>query len=263
MGPHRVIFKGDSRFWGRSTNGKYELDVPELRNAFLFSNAVNERMAAFRSDRIIALENGRSLVTVAPGPKLAIHCMALESFGGRPHFDVLALDQFRPIGTSLAGWRQPRVNFEGIICVASGNVPISYTQVFRNGVVEAVHAGVLSNPIQPRFIPGLAYEETVVNYLPHCFQIIRKLGCRPPVFIGISLIGVRGLTLWIGPLRQIKMGGGTLIDRDVLILPEILVEDLSAPVGPLLKPTLDLVWNACGFEHSIFFDDAGNWVGRH
>jgi len=46
------------------------------------------------------------------------------------------------------------------------------------------------------------------------------------------------------------------------MLPEIVVEDLSPPAAPLLKPTLDLVWNACGFSASPYFDAAGNWIGR-
>jgi hypothetical protein len=82
-GPHRVIFKGDSRFYGRTTNGKYELDVTDLRNAFLFANTVAEKTAAFRSGRIIALGNGETLAPLAEGPKLVMHCMALESSARR------------------------------------------------------------------------------------------------------------------------------------------------------------------------------------
>src|SRR5947209_3490588 len=33
--PHMVIFKGSSRFFSRNTSGKYQLDVAELRAAFL------------------------------------------------------------------------------------------------------------------------------------------------------------------------------------------------------------------------------------
>jgi hypothetical protein len=129
-GPHRVVFKGDSRFYGRTSNGKYELDVTDLRNAFLFSNTVTEKIAAFRSERIIALENGQApLVPLAEGAKLVLHVMALESFGGKPQFNVLALDGFQPMyATRLGGWG-PRINFEGKICIASGEPPSAYTQV--------------------------------------------------------------------------------------------------------------------------------------
>ena len=195
-GPHRVIFKGDSRFFGRTTNGKYELDVTDLRNAFLFANTVIEKISALRAERVIALENGQALAPLAEGPKLVIHCMALESFGAKPPYDVLALDGITPMDAkSLSSWG-PHINFEGKIIIASVPPSVAYTQIYRNGVIEAVRVGVLSNSQSPELIPSLAYEEAVVTYLPQCFQIMRKLGCSPPVLVGISLIGVRGLKLW-------------------------------------------------------------------
>jgi len=258
-GPHRVVFKGDSRFYGRTTNGKYELDVTDLRNAFLFTNTVTEKIATFRSERVIALENGRTLAPLADGPKLVLHCIALESFGAKPQYDVLELDSIQPMYLrDLSGWGL-RINFEGRICIASGEPSCAYTQVYRNGVIEAVRVGVLNSSGRPGFIPSLSYEEAIVTYLPQCFQIMRTLGCNPPILVGISLIGVRGLRLSVDELR---MGLSAPIDRDVLMLPEIVVEDLSTPAPPLLKPILDLVWNACGFPASPYFDAAGNWTGR-
>jgi hypothetical protein len=62
------------------------------------------------------------------------------------------------------------------------------------------------------------------------------------------------------PADAWSMTGSTPIDRDVLLLPEIVVEDLATPIGPLLKPALDLVWNACGQASSPYFDAAGNWL---
>jgi hypothetical protein len=261
-GPHRVIFKGDSRFYGRTSNGKYELDVTDLRNAFLFANTAAEKVAAFRSERVIALENGQPLAPLAGGPKLVMHCMALESFGAKPQYDVLALDGFEPVyAKPLSGWGL-RINFEGKICIASGEPSSAYTQIFRNGVIEAVRVGVLSSSQTPGVIPSLLYEEAVLGYLPQCFEILRKLGCPPPVLVGISLIGVRGSKLAVDPMVESSMGSSRAIDRDVLMLPEIVVEDLSTPAAPLLKPALDLVWNACGFPSSPYFDATGNWIGR-
>jgi hypothetical protein len=123
-----------------------------------------------------------------------------------------------------------------------------------------VRVGILRSPRNPSFIPSLSYEQALVEYLPACFKILRDLGCSPPVLVGISLIGVRGLKLAVDPR---SMTGSAPIDRDVLMLPEIVVEDLSAPVGPLLKPTLDLVWNACGHQSSPYFDAAGNWKPKN
>ena len=257
-GPHRVIFKGDSRFYGRTTNGKYELDVTDLRNAFLFTNTVAEKIAAFRSERIIALENGQTLTPLAKEPKLVMHCMALESFGAKPQYDVLALNIEPMYATRLSGYGM-RVNFEGCICIAFGTPSMAYTQIFRNGVIEAVRTGVLTTSRDPGVIPSRACEEAVISYLPKCFEILKKLGCGSPVLVGISLIGVRGLTMSVDLNVQLSRGGGETIERDVLILPEIVVEDLSTPAAPLLKPALDLVWNACGYAASLNFDGTGKW----
>jgi hypothetical protein len=238
------------------------LDVTDLRNAFLFANIVSEKIAAFRSERIIALENGRSLVPLAQGPKLAIHCMALDSFGAKPQYDVLSLRGIQPMyAARLGGWVD-RINLEGQIFIATGEPPSAYTQIFRNGVIEAVRVGVLSSSQRPGFIPSLAYGEAVVTYLPQCFEIIKKLGCSAPVLVGISLIGVRNMKLEVDLEVALRMGGASAIDRDVIMLPEIVVENLSTPADSLLKPTLDLVWNACGFRSSPYFDAAGSWRGR-
>jgi hypothetical protein len=108
-----------------------------------------------------------------------------------------------------------RINFEGRIFIAFGEPPNAYTQIFRNGVIEAVRGGVLNGSQIVGVIPGLAYEETVVGHLPQCFQILKKLGCSPPVLVGISLIGVRGLKLYVDPLVALTMGDTRPIDRDV------------------------------------------------
>jgi len=42
LAPHRVVFKGNDRFYGRNSAGKYSLDVTELRTAFNLSGTVNE-----------------------------------------------------------------------------------------------------------------------------------------------------------------------------------------------------------------------------
>ena len=47
-----------------------------------------------------------------------------------------------------------------------------------------------------------------------------------------------------------------------LITSRTVVEDLSTPVGKILKPLFDLVWNACGYPSSENFDAEGNWIGR-
>lgn len=263
-GPHRVTFKSDSRFYGRTSNGKYELDVTDLRNAFLLTNTITEKLEAFRSERVIALESGRSLVPLTAGPLLVMHCMPLESFRFNSVRNVIGLlsesTWLKPMGRRLPGWGA-RNNYEGVICVALGDPPSAYTQVYRTGVIEAVGEGFLAG-WKDGFIPSTLYEGTLLEYLPICFRIVKHLECGVPIVVAITLIGVRGLKMAFDVSLQLSMGSGNPIDRDVLMLPGVIVEDLSATPEVLLKPTLDLVWNACGFVSSRNFDETGKWQGR-
>jgi len=88
---------------------------------------------------------------------------------------------------------------------------------------------------------------------------MQHLACNPPAIVNISLIGVRGLRMATDFNTQMNLGGGSPIDRDVLALPGILVEDISADPSKLLKSTLDLVWNACGYPSSPNFGANGEW----
>ncbi len=45
--PHQVTFQKSFRFYARDSNGKYQLDVDELRSIFAFSATISERMKLF------------------------------------------------------------------------------------------------------------------------------------------------------------------------------------------------------------------------
>jgi hypothetical protein len=61
---------------------------------------------------------------------------------------------------------------------------------------------------------------------------------------------------------QFGFEAGYPIKEDALILPESIVQDFSTPVGKVLKPIFDLVWNACGLPASKNFDSEGKWIDR-
>jgi hypothetical protein len=50
--PHMVTFKNDSKFFSRDSRGKHQLDVSELRSAFLLSETAAERIRNFRAEHI-------------------------------------------------------------------------------------------------------------------------------------------------------------------------------------------------------------------
>jgi hypothetical protein len=263
-GPHRVVFKGNDKFYGRNSAGKYSLDVGELRAAFTLSVTVTDRISAFRIDRVIALSSNDTPVPFVSGPKIILHCIPLEAFAARTQYDVkrYARDSsvLLPIYSSrTAGW-SCQINLDGVISYSVGDAAISYTQLYRNGTIEAVVGSLLAHEYEGKqVIPSIAYEKTVFDYLPFCFQLLKDIGCNPPVVIAISLTDTRGLRMAVDAMgRNI----GSPIRNNQLLLPEITLEDFSTPPGQVLKPMFDLVWNASGYPESRNFDSDGNWITR-
>lgn len=50
--PHMVTFRGHSRFYTRSSMGKYPLDVTEIRAAFVGSESARTQLRSFRIERL-------------------------------------------------------------------------------------------------------------------------------------------------------------------------------------------------------------------
>jgi hypothetical protein len=260
--PHRVIFKGHDRFYARNSTGKYPLDVDQLRAAFNFSQTVSERIRAFRADRIIALSNNDTPIPFVNDPKIVLHCIPIESFAGQAQFDVLPFNQnpvlLRPMGSSSY---DRRLNLEGVVAFGGGP-PLShtYTQLYRNGVIEAVQGSILAHEYQGKMvIPSIAYERYVFKYLPHCFEVVERIGANVPVAVALTLIGTRGLQMGV---QSFGLDGGYTIKENILSLPESIVYDFSLPTGQILKPIFDLVWNACGYTGSANFDAGGTWIAQ-
>jgi hypothetical protein len=260
-GPHRVVYQGHDKFYGRNSAGKYPLDVNELRTAFTLSSTVTERIRAFRTDRIISLVNNQTPMQFTDDPKIVLHCIPLESFAGQPQYDVRPLydnpRRLLPMGTT--NWDR-RLNLEGLIVFGLSTPCFSYTQLYRNGIVEVVNGTILATEYKGQLlIPSIAYEQDLLNYLPHCFRVLQEIGANAPVVVALTLLKTRGLGMGIDSFGFER---GYPIDRDTIVLPETIVGNLSTPPEQILKPLFDLIWNACGYPGSKNFDSEGKWINR-
>jgi hypothetical protein len=258
-GPHRV--QDSSKFWGRNSAGKYPLDVSELRAAFTLSSSVIDRIRGFRTDRIIAISNNETPVPLNPGPKVALHCIPIESFAGQPQYDLIPFHRDSTRFSATGYYR--RLNLDGLLAHNSdsegGRLGDKYTHLYRNGLIEVVTGGLVFEKNGQRGIASERYERDLINYLQTCFRVFHELGASAPIVVALTLTNVRGLAM-LNPMSYLETG--FLIDRETLALPETIVQDSSIEPVKILKPMFDFVWNACGFEGSRNFDKEGNWVDR-
>jgi hypothetical protein len=261
-GPHRVVFQNHDKFYGRNAAGKYPLDVNELRDAFALSSTVTDRIRAFRADRIIAIVDGQTPLPFVDSPTVVVHCLPLDAFASSAQYDVLPFYEepnlLQPMGTTR--WDR-RLNLEGVVSYGTHQPCHTYTQLYRNGVLEVVNGNILAQEYQGRrVIPSISFERYVFRYLPVCLRTIQRIGAGAPVVVALTLLRARGLTMGVDTFYRSE--SGYPIAPDTIALPESIVGDLSTPIAKILKPMFDLVWNACGFPGSENFDSEGNWINR-
>jgi hypothetical protein len=82
---------------------------------------------------------------------------------------------------------------------------------------------------------------------------------HPAYYVALSLVNVAGFTMYIPPKLTLPLRSPQVIDRPHLLLPEIAVESVAAPVDTIVRPLLDLLWNACGYLRSPNFREDGTW----
>jgi hypothetical protein len=256
--PHRVTYKGYNRFFGRNASGRYELDLSELRVAFSFVDNIAERIRRFREDRIARLLSDNTPVPFLETAKSMLHLIPLASFapGRRYDIDKIATDSSQLMAPIYSGSFSHRYNFDGFVTYSSGEFSDSYVQLFRNGVIEAVEGFLLKPSGDELHIPSVAFEEELIYSLPRYLRVLKELNVELPVFAVLTLVGVKGYSMsGGGPLYR----AGLKVERDVLCVPEVLINNYDEPAARILRPFFDSVWNACGFARSVNYDVNGDW----
>lgn len=260
ISPHRVSFKGHDKFYSRSSNGKYPLDVSELRIAFNLSETIAERIREFRENRISNIFADETPVPLYDNPKIVLHLLPIVSFASTQSYEIdkIALDpgKIRPVYCS--SWDH-RYNLDGFLTYSAGREgkSHSYVQLFRNGIIEAVEALLLEPLNDNLVIPSIAYERELMESLSEYLSILRKLGVELPILIFLTLVGVKGYKM---AYQRFFRRETYPIDRDILFVPEVVIENYDVLAKDVLRPCFDSIWNACGFPRSLNYDETGNWV---
>lgn len=262
--PHRVRYQGHDKFYSRNSAGKYQLDVAELRIAFNLSETITERIRNFRRDRISNIVANETPILLPDTAKIVLHLIPITAFSSAQNLDIDKIashaEQLHPI-TSYGGLNR-RYNLDGFLThsVYTEDQAYSYVQLFRNGIIEAVEASLLTPHREKRLlIPSDAYEQKLINSLSDYLCVLKTLTVEPSIFVFLTLIGVKGYRM--GSSRIDDLDELHAIDRDIILLPEITVENYEAAAEDILKPCFDSIWNACGFSNSWNYKD-GKWVGK-
>lgn len=253
--PHCVSYKNSSKFYARSSNGKYQLDVGELRVAFNLSETIIDRIQKFREDRIARIIADEVSVPVGNKSKIILHMIPIEAFNISNRVDVKDIQResnnLSPM--SCSSWNR-RINFDGYLLHSGereGTI-YSYTQIFSNGVVEAVNSSMLNYNKQLR-INGI--ERILIEFANKYMLLLKNLNVSLPIFLFITMTNVKGYRYCINGFSE-----GEAIDKDTLIIPGIAINNYDIDMGSNLKPCFDSIWNACGMLKSYNYDEDGKRI---
>jgi hypothetical protein len=263
--PHRV--KTNQHFYIREGRRKRQLDIPEIRTAFIRSDTPSVQIQNFRSGRLGKILGGVTPVPLFDGAIEVLHIVLMEKYFSGVDIDVLQYTGARQLPVlSVAGgfWR---LNIDGVL--HSRDVTPkgcgAYTQLFRNGMIEAVR--VFTTPSQitaGRFsIPSQAYEVELIRFFLDITPELDFLGTTGPLLLLWSLIHADKAELGIDRNQRLDLANHQgPFDRQVLVLPDTLITDTKISPVTSLRPMFDMVWNSAGITRSMNYDANGNWVNR-
>ena len=257
--PHAVRIKDHFRFYGRNSSGVHQLEVEDLRRAFLESDTLATKIRNFRTNRLSAISTNETFMPLQPGAKIILHLIPDSSFelGKRYGFGENWTLDLPPI---YGGGFSQRITFDGIMTYwddREKGFAYNYTHVFNNGILEAVDTFLFHVRDEKKIISSVAYEEQLINALKKYLVSFKKYQIELPVWICLSLVGIKGYIMgvdnfsWLSEIHP--------IDRDELIIPPIKIESYDLPAAMILKPAFDSIWNACGYKQSRNYDENNNW----
>ena len=89
-------------------------------------------------------------------------------------------------------------------------------------------------------------------------NVYSKLNIHLSVFLFVSLVDVKGFTI---PLKKSWDSNEPYpIDRDIVLIPEIIIEKREFDPVKTLLPVFNCIWNACGYKRSFNYDEEGNRI---
>ncbi len=183
VGPHMVTFQRHWRFYSRHASGKYPLDVFELRDAFLNSGSLSDRVRAFIVERIARIGAGEVHVSLDGERFVCIHVVPHVAISGQYAVDLLkAANHYELVRPFYSQGHSLRFNVDGVIseAVAGAGKSLGYLQLFRNGAIETVSSSLLQSGFNdvPWGLPFGSFAPALFEFIDQSARLFGVLRSR-------------------------------------------------------------------------------------
>lgn len=247
--PHRVTAQNSNRYYLRSSAGAYEASYGELKSMFSQTAGFAEQFRRFRNDRVEAI--GRRITPipiVEDRGRLVVHIKPVQAFGGHMPINIKDAEShslaLRPI---KAGSFSGTFNLDGYLSYRGGSDCHGYTQLYRDGTVEAVHVSVWTEYNGHNILIAAKVQDALLEEVPRYLDVLQELEVAPPLMISASVERTSGLMVVTRNIDW-NFDKPPIVHDPVMHLTPVILEDYepSAGYGAVFKPALDALWNAGG-----------------
>ena len=269
--PHRIIRENSNRFWARSTAGKYEPNVDQLRELFTLAPRIADRTREFRATRLVRLSSSDAPVTLMHNDILVLHVVPFSAFDRDIPLPMAELEQdytsFHPIGSRQS--QALKINFDGFLTMSNGNraanVERAYVQLFRGGIVEAVDGLYVRASGQP-LIPVVEVERSITRHAMRLMRNLTAIGIEGPYAVLASLLTAEHARFnFAHPGDDVawydRMGSYT--DRPQYAFSEVIFDAAPADIqicAQKMRPLLNQLAQSGGMPESVSFRKDGTFI---
>ncbi len=249
--PHSFWDGNKDEFFMRYTNGIMYMDIDDLRKEFLYANGLQDKICQFRKDRISMILANECVGDLGNKAKIVFHIIPEWSFELGNKIDLEKLnehDLFRPISQSGLVYRY---NADGYCVSASeyetGHIN-SYTQMFHNGIVEAVEISHISISQTKEVFNWYGTQKSMIKSLSQYGDLLNQLSVPKPWHVFATILNGKGYFISTGFGES-----SSPLERNIVnALDGICTEDI--PLRAALKPVFDSLSNAFGSRESGCFE---------
>ncbi len=213
---------------------------------------VESNIQSFITSRIDTIKNNELPIEFESDTKAIFHLIPLNVFEQEEQqLDISVLQhkapQLPPFGYGAYDYRY---NYDGYL-THNKNV---YTQVFRNGCIEAVSDRFFN--VSEKKLFASRFESSVIDITSKYIKVLNELGIKGPFRIHITLVGTLNYNLEL-PFEYFV--DHYRIDKNEITLPRVAIEEeQQEQVTIPLKKAFDVLWNAGGVFGSINYKN-GEW----
>lgn len=260
--PHGLTVANGGTFWRRGDKQRYQMGATMLREAFEETDYWRNEADRWKEDRLRQMEKGGIVPWIGSGTRaVLLHVIPLGRLRGSIDVPRVLPDWwkfFDPGGLPVKTTHRP--NLAGWLIDAPGEESQRrHTQVFRHGGVEVgwslENFGVPAGERHP-FLEGRMLEEELVKRVEQSIDWFDRADIAPPFAVYVTL-HLRSLYRLIG--KNSVIGPAPGFNQEEFSLPTFVLDERpsTVDVAARIKPLLDTLWQAAGWDASPYFDELG------